>query len=129
MERHKFFRDKFIELANKKFTDEDIFIRLSYKDKKGEFMENKKRDFEDCFESFHIELLQFKRRCKRDYGLRMEFEIDFRDEDGNFVRGVRTESKKETLKAPLKNKFSISDLTDEDIEKIISILKSKFGQC
>lgn len=128
MERQKFFRDKFIELDNKNFTDEDIFIRLSYKDKKGEFMENKKRDFEDCFESFHIELLQFKRRCKRDYGLRMEFEIDFRDEDGNFVRGVRTESKKETLKAPLKNKFSISDLTDEDIEKIISILKSKFGQ-
>lgn len=34
MERYKFFRDKFIELANKKFTDEDIFIRLSYKDKK-----------------------------------------------------------------------------------------------
>lgn len=91
-------------------------------------MENKKIDFEDCYDSFYIDLLLFKRRCKRDYGLRMEFEIDFRDEDGNFVRGVRTESKKGTLKAPLKNKFSISDLTDEDIEKIISILKSKFGQ-
>lgn len=128
MERHKFFRDKFIELDNKNFTDEDVFIRVSYKDKKGEIMRNKKRDFEDCFDSFHIELLQFKRRCKRNYGLRMEFEIGFRDEDGNFVRGVRTESKKETLKAPLKNKFSISYLTDEDIEKIISTLKSKFGQ-
>lgn len=33
MERHKFFRDKFIELANKKFTDEDVFIRISYKKK------------------------------------------------------------------------------------------------
>lgn len=92
-------------------------------------MENKKIDFEDCYDSFYIDLLLFKRRCKRDYGLRMEFEIDFRDEDGNFVRGVRTESKKGILKATLKNKFSIPDLTDEDIEKIISILKSKFGQC
>lgn len=92
-------------------------------------MENKKINFEDCYDSFYIDLLLFKRRFKRNYGLRMEFEIDLRDEDGNFVRGVRTESKKETLKAPLKNKFSISDLTDEDIEKIISILKSKFGQC
>ena len=33
MERHKFFRDKFIELVNKKFTDEDVFIRISYKEK------------------------------------------------------------------------------------------------
>lgn len=36
MERRKFFRDKFIELANKKFTEKDVFIRLSYKDKKAE---------------------------------------------------------------------------------------------
>ena len=34
MKRHKFFRDKFIELANKNFTDKDVFIRLSYKEKK-----------------------------------------------------------------------------------------------
>ena len=33
MEKHKFFRDKFIELANKKFADEDVFIRISYKKK------------------------------------------------------------------------------------------------
>lgn len=33
MERHKFFRDKFIELANKKFTEKDVFIRINYKDK------------------------------------------------------------------------------------------------
>lgn len=33
MERHKFFRDKFIELANKKFTDEDVFVKISYRDK------------------------------------------------------------------------------------------------
>lgn len=93
-------------------------------------MENKKIDFEDCYDSFHIELLQFKRRCKRDYGLRMEFEIDFRDEDGNFVRGVRTESKKGTFEAPPIIKLSIAnDIADEDIENIISILKSKFGQC
>lgn len=91
-------------------------------------MENKNIDFDDCFDSFYIELLQFKRRCKRDFGLKMEFDIDFRDEDGNFVRGVRAENKKGTSKAPLKNKFSISDLTDEDIEDIISILKSKIGQ-
>lgn len=91
-------------------------------------MDKKKIDFEDFYDSFYIDLLLFKRRCKRDYGLKMEFDIDFRDKDGNFVRGVRSESKKGTLKAPLKNEFSISDLTDEDIEKIISILKSKFGQ-
>lgn len=128
MERHKFFRDKFIELANKNFTDEDVFIRVSYKDKKGEIMKNKKRDFEDCFESFHIELVQFKRRCKRDFGLKMEFDIDFRDEDGNFVRGVRTESKKGTQKAPQINNISISDnLADEDIENIILVLKSKLS--
>ena len=89
-------------------------------------MKNKKIDFDDCFDSFHIELLQFKRRCKRDFGLNMEFDIDFRDEDGNFVRGVRTESKKGTLKAPQTIKFSISnDTADEDIEKIILVLKSK----
>ena len=34
MERHKFYRDKFIELANKKFTEKDVFMRISYKDKK-----------------------------------------------------------------------------------------------
>lgn len=50
-------------------------------------MENKKIDFEDCYDSFYIDLLLFKRRCKRDYGLKMEFDIDIRDEDGNFVRG------------------------------------------
>ena len=33
MEWHKFYRDKFIELSNKKFTDEDVFIRISYKEK------------------------------------------------------------------------------------------------
>lgn len=92
-------------------------------------MKNKKIDFEDCYDSFYIDLLLFKRRCKRDYGLKMEFNIDFRDEDGNFVRGVRTESKKGTLKAPQTIKFSIPDLTDEDIEKIILVLKSKLGQC
>lgn len=27
-------RDKFIELSNKYFTDKDVFIRFSYKDKK-----------------------------------------------------------------------------------------------
>lgn len=56
-------------------------------------MKNKKIDFDDCFDSFYIELLQFKRRCKRDFGLKMEFDIDFRDEEGNFVRGVRTREK------------------------------------
>ena len=56
-------------------------------------MKNKKIDFEDCYDSFYIDLLLFKRRCKRDYGLRMEFDIDIRDEDGNFVRGVRTREK------------------------------------
>lgn len=35
MERHKFFRDTFIELANKKFTEKDVFIRISYKDRKA----------------------------------------------------------------------------------------------
>ena len=93
-------------------------------------MEGKKIDFDDCFDSFYIELLQFKRRCKRDYGLNMDFEIDFRDEDGNFVREVRAESKKGTLKAPLRNEISIPfHLTDEDIEKILLVLDSKFGQC
>lgn len=33
MERHKFYRDKFIELANKKFTEKDVFIKISYKEK------------------------------------------------------------------------------------------------
>ncbi|WP_105300582.1 hypothetical protein [Anaerococcus marasmi] len=33
MGRHKIYREKFIELANKKFTDEDVFIKLSYKEK------------------------------------------------------------------------------------------------
>ena len=89
-------------------------------------MENKKIDFEDCYDSFYIDLLLFKRRCKRDYGLRMEFEIDFRDEDGNFVRGVRTECKKETLEAHRIIKVFIpNDIRDEDIDNIISILNSK----
>lgn len=93
-------------------------------------MNNKKIDFDDCFDSFYIELLQFKRRCKRDFGLDMEFNIDFRDEDGNFVRGVKAENKKGTSKAPKTIKFSISnDTADEDIENIISTLKSKLGKC
>ena len=143
-------RDKFIELTNKKFTDEDVFIRLSYKKKeikpidtikdilrflkmpfrdKKESMKNKNINFEDCFDSFYIELLQFKRRCKRDFGLKMEFDINFKDEDGNFVRGCRTDSKKGTLKAPKVIKFSIdNDITDESIENLISILNFKLGQ-
>lgn len=32
MEGHKTFRDKFIELANKKFTEKDVFIKISYKE-------------------------------------------------------------------------------------------------
>lgn len=32
MEGHKTFRNKFIELADKKFTDEDVFIKISYKE-------------------------------------------------------------------------------------------------
>lgn len=35
MERHKFYRDKFIELANKKFAEKNVFIRISYKDRKA----------------------------------------------------------------------------------------------
>lgn len=35
MEGDKTFRDKFIELANKKFTEKDFFMRISYKDKKA----------------------------------------------------------------------------------------------
>lgn len=32
MKEHKTFRDKFIELANKKFTENDVFIKFSYKE-------------------------------------------------------------------------------------------------
>lgn len=84
-------------------------------------MKNKKIDFEECFESFHIELLQFKRRCKRDYGLRMEFEIDFRDEDGNFVRGVRTREKNmDDEKKTSSNSITIDCLELSDINDLIT---------
>lgn len=90
-------------------------------------MEIKNIDFEDCFDSFYIELLQFKRRCKRDFGLKMDFDINFRDEDGNFVRGCRTDSKKGTLKAPITNGFSITvDSTSNDIEVIRNVIENKF---
>ena len=56
-------------------------------------MENKNIDFEDCFDSFYIDLLLFKRKCKRDYGLKMEFDINFKDEDGNIVSRVRSRDK------------------------------------
>lgn len=92
-------------------------------------MEIKNIDFEDCFDSFYIDLLLFKRKCKRDYGLKMEFDINFKDEDGNIVRGFRTDSKKGTLKAPQVIKFSIdNDIADESIENLMSILNFKLGQ-
>lgn len=120
MERHKFFRDKFIELANKKFTDEDVFIRLSYKDKKnkGEIMNNKKFDFDDCFDSFYIELLQFKRRCKRDFGLIMGFDINFRDKAGNFVGGVKSREKSMDEKKTSSNSLIIDCLELADINDL-----------
>lgn len=34
MEDKKDVRDSFIKLANKKFTEKDVFIKISYKDKK-----------------------------------------------------------------------------------------------
>lgn len=33
MGRHKIYREKFIELANKEFTDKDVFVKISYRDK------------------------------------------------------------------------------------------------
>lgn len=33
MDNDKSAYEKFIELANKKFTDDDVFLKLSYKDK------------------------------------------------------------------------------------------------
>ena len=91
-------------------------------------MENKKIDFEDCYDSFYIDLLLFKRRCKRDYGLNMEFDIDFRDENGNFVRGVRTreknmdDEKKTTTNSLTIDCLELSDMNDlftqiEEIKK------------
>lgn len=92
-------------------------------------MNNKKIDFEDCYDSFYIDLLLFKRRCKRDYGLKMEFDIGFRDEDGNFVKGVRTreismddEEKTKTSNTVTINCLELSDINDlftqiEEIKK------------
>lgn len=83
-------------------------------------MENKKIDFEDCYDSFYIDLLLFKRRCKRDYGLRMEFDIDFRDEDGNFVRGVRTREKKMDEKKTSSNSITIDCLELSDMNDLFT---------
>lgn len=83
-------------------------------------MENKKIDFEDCYDSFYIDLLLFKRRCKRDYGLRMEFDIDFRDEDGNFVRGVRTRERNMDEKKTQSNSVTIDCLELSDINDLFT---------
>lgn len=84
-------------------------------------MENKKIDFEDCYDSFYIDLLLFKRRCKRDYGLKMEFDIDFRDENGNFVRGVRTRDKNmDDEKNTLSNNLIIDCLELSDINDLVT---------
>lgn len=56
--------EKFVDLDNKKFTDEDIFIRLSYKDKKNksigtlkDILRFLKMPFEDKYEpTFELEL-------------------------------------------------------------------------
>lgn len=83
-------------------------------------MENKKIDFEDCYDSFYIDLLLFKRRCKRDYGLRMEFDIDFRNEDGNFVRGVRTREKNMDEKKISSNSLIIDCLEISDMNDLFT---------
>lgn len=83
-------------------------------------MENKKIDFEDCYDSFYIDLLLFKRRCKRDYGLRMEFDIDFRNEDGNFVRGVRTREKNMDEKKTSSNSITIDCLELSDMNDLFT---------
>ena len=83
-------------------------------------MENKKIDFEDCYDSFYIDLLLFKRRCKRDYGLRMEFDIDFRDENGNFVRGVRTREKNMDEKKTSSNSITIDCLELSDMNDLFT---------
>lgn len=83
-------------------------------------MENKKIDFEDCYDSFYIDLLLFKRRCKRDYGLRMEFDIDIRDEDGNFVRGVRTREKNMDEIKTSSNSITIDCLELSDMNDLIT---------
>ena len=38
MGRHKIYREKFIELANKEFTDKDGFVKISYRDKYTDYM-------------------------------------------------------------------------------------------
>lgn len=83
-------------------------------------MENKKIDFEDCYDSFYIDLLLFKRRCKRDYGLKMEFDIDFRDEEGNFVRGVRTREKNMDGIKTLSNSLTIDCLELSDMNELFT---------
>lgn len=84
-------------------------------------MKNKKIDFDDCFDSFYIELLQFKRRCKRDFALKMEFDIDFRDEDGNFIGGIRTREKNmDDEKNTLSNNLIIDCLELSDINDLFT---------
>lgn len=64
MEGHKTFRDKFIELANKKFTEKDVFMRISYKDKKAkpidtikDILRFLKMSFKDKYEpTFELEV-------------------------------------------------------------------------
>ena len=88
MDNGKTAYEKFIDLDNKDFTDEDVFIRISYKDKKGEIMKNKK--FEKMYERFIYRFLQFKRYFKYKFGLRMEYQIMLYDRDGNFVKGIKS---------------------------------------
>lgn len=83
-------------------------------------MEDKKIDFDDCLDSFYIDLLLFKRRCKSDYGLKMEFDIDFRDEEGNFVRGVRTREKNMDGIKTSSNSLTIDCLELSDMNELFT---------
>lgn len=56
----------------------------------------KDKDVKECFDDFHYDLIQFKRMCKKKFGLNLRYQVLLTDDDGELVEGVRSKESPES---------------------------------
>lgn len=53
-------------------------------------------DVKECFDDFYYDLIQFKRRCKKKFGLSLRYQVLLMDDEGKLVEGVRSKESPES---------------------------------
>lgn len=57
---------------------------------------DKDEKVKECFDDFHYDLIQFKRRCKKKFGLSLRYQVLLMDDEGKLVEGVRSKESPES---------------------------------